>query len=150
MKLNLYLTELCRPWKLATLSIGMVWLIWGSYYYQASDWDIGICFVMAFFTYITSPWCLRTFLDAYHFQKLSWSILGALFAWYWSVDGCYWIYHTRVGNEMIRYENFFASTGLYFMCAIIWLHNGTLADLWQKIRTTEITLTNTTKNNEQQ
>jgi hypothetical protein len=143
MKFNQYLTNLLRPWKLFTLAIGMGWLIWGSFYYQASDWDIGICFVMAFFTYLSAPWCLRTFLDAYHYRKLSWSILGALFAWYWTVDGCYWIYHTLVGNEMIRYENFFVSTGLYFLCAAIWLHNGTLAELWHLIRYTKFTLTNT-------
>lgn len=140
MKLNLYLTDLLRPWKLFSLAIGIGLLIWGSFYYQASDWDIGISFVMAFFTYISAAWCLRTLLDAYHFRKLSWQIFGAIFVWYWSVDGCYWIYHTLAGNEMIRYENFLASTGLYFICAVIWLYNGTLVELWQAIRKTKITM----------
>jgi len=141
MKLKLCFSDLLRPWKLITLFIGMCWLIWGSFHYQASDWDIGICFVMAFFTYLTAPWCLRTILNAYQCRKLTWSVLGALFAWYWSVDGCYWIYHTLAGNEMIRYENFLASTGLYFACAVIWLHNGTLLELWQVILHTKITIT---------
>ena len=35
-----YRRELCRPWKLATLTLGISLLIWGSCYYQAPDWDI--------------------------------------------------------------------------------------------------------------
>jgi hypothetical protein len=66
-------------------------------------------------------------------KKLSWPIVGAIFVWYWSVDGCYWVYHTLLGNTMIRYENLLASTGLYFSCAIIWGFNGSLAELWRAI-----------------
>jgi len=133
MNQTLYLADVLRPWKLLTFAVGMSWLIWGAIHYQFSDWDIGICFVMGFSTYLSAPWCIRTILKSYRERKLSWPIVGAIFAWYWSVDGCYWVYHTLIGNTMIRYENLLASTGLYFSCAIIWGFNGSLAELWRAI-----------------
>lgn len=123
-----------QPWKLATLALGIGLLIAGSYEYQATDWDIGVCLVMAFFTYLSAAWCLRTLLDAYHYRRWSINVVYALIAWWWSVDGCYWLYHTIVGNELIRYENFFASTALYFMCAVLWLPQGGLIELFGQLR----------------
>jgi hypothetical protein len=39
--------ELMRPWKLATLAIGIGLLVIGAFYYEAPDWDISISFIMA-------------------------------------------------------------------------------------------------------
>lgn len=41
------LHELIRPWKLATLAVGVALLIVGAFYYQALDWDIGVSLTMA-------------------------------------------------------------------------------------------------------
>lgn len=48
------LTEQRRPWKIATLMIGLSLLVLGSFYYQAPDWDIPVSFIMAGFTYLTA------------------------------------------------------------------------------------------------
>ena len=40
-------SELLRPWKLATLAIGIALLIAGRFYFQAPDWDIPISLIMA-------------------------------------------------------------------------------------------------------
>ena len=42
-----HLPEYLRPWKLATLAIGIALLILGSFYYRAPDWNISISFIMA-------------------------------------------------------------------------------------------------------
>lgn len=48
-------TELLRPWKLATLSIGIDWPVAGSDIYEALDWDKPISFSMALMAYLTLP-----------------------------------------------------------------------------------------------
>ena len=53
-----YTKELVRPWKLATLAVGIALLILGSFYYGAPDWDIPISFIMAILAYLTAPWSL--------------------------------------------------------------------------------------------
>jgi hypothetical protein len=123
--------EYLRPWKLLSLFAGVSLLVCGSYYWDASDWDIGVCFVMAFFTYLTAPQALETLLNEY--RKPSRRFALSLFFWWWSVDGCYWLYHTLAGNEMIRLPNFFASTALYFICSVIWLPKKDLKDLFHNL-----------------
>lgn len=48
--------ETLRPWKLATLAIGLGLLIAGAYLTPAPDWDIGVSILMAGFTYLTAGW----------------------------------------------------------------------------------------------
>jgi hypothetical protein len=37
--------EYKRPWKLFALAVGLALLIFGSFHYQALDWDIPISFI---------------------------------------------------------------------------------------------------------
>jgi len=80
-------SEYTRPWKLITLMIGIGLLVAGSFHYEALDWDIPISLIMAILTYLTAPWSLRVVVER------RWKHLPAmLFATWFSVDGCYWIY----------------------------------------------------------
>src|SRR5690348_16358183 len=79
--------EYLRPWKLFSLAVGLSLLIAGAFYVHAPDWDVPISFIMAILTYLTAPWSLRVVLDR------RWKYLPAmLFATWFTVDGCYWIY----------------------------------------------------------
>lgn len=49
------LNEYIRPWKLATLAVGIGLLVLGSFYLPAPDWDIPISFIMAVLTYLVAP-----------------------------------------------------------------------------------------------
>ena len=53
------LSELVRPWKLATLAMGIALLIVGRFYYQAPDWDVPISVIMALVAYATASWSMR-------------------------------------------------------------------------------------------
>jgi hypothetical protein len=122
------LTEFRRPWKLCTLAIGISLLIFGAFYYRAPDWDIPISFIMAMLAYLTAPWSIRIIVER------TWRLWPAmLFATWFSVDGCYWIYwHFKnpVALELMREANFFASLSLYGMCGVIWLYRGSLRELY--------------------
>jgi hypothetical protein len=61
-----------------------------------------------------------------------------LFASWFTVDGCYWIYwHFKnpVALELMRDANFFASLALYGMCGVVWLYRGSLSELFSETRT---------------
>jgi hypothetical protein len=128
--------EYLRPWKLFSLLAGIVLLIAGSFYYHASDWDVGISVVMALFTYLTAASGLRTIVKSLATLRFDRPFVWAIWWWYWSVDGCYWVYNTLLHHQMIRYENFLASTGLYFLCGLIWWPQCSLRELLspQRIR----------------
>ena len=118
------LEEILRPWKLATFSMGMGWLLYGATNYNIPDWDVGISIVMGVLAYTTAPVVVRILISR-QYKRYPLAIFG-----YWfSVDGCYWLYHTLMGNQMFREANFYASCVLYFMCGFIWLHNGPLKSL---------------------
>jgi hypothetical protein len=126
------LTEYLRPWKLCTLAIGLVLLIAGSFHYNAPDWDIPICFIMAFFAYLTAGWSLRVLVER---RWKQWPAM--LFATWFTVDGCYAIYwHFKDPQvlALMRDVNFPASLALYGMCGIVWLHQGSLRELWMNLR----------------
>ena len=56
----------------------------------------------------------------------------ALFGMWFSVDGIYWLYWSwrdPVALEMMRSGNAPASACLYGLCAMIWLHDGTLREI---------------------
>lgn len=127
MQINL--TEYRRPWKLCTLAIGLGLLIWGSFYYHAPDWDIPISFIMAFLAYLTAPWSLRVIMER---KWAQWPAM--LFATWFCVDGCYWIYWhftNPVALELMREANFPASLALYGMCGVIWLYRGSMHEFWR-------------------
>jgi len=131
MNINSYFLELLRPWKLSSLSIGIVLLVAGSYHYKAPDWDIPISLIMALFAYLTAPWSLRILLER------RWPLFPAmLFATWFTVDGCYaiyWHFKNPVALELMREVNFPASLSLYGMCGLVWLHQGSLKELSKKI-----------------
>lgn len=126
-------TEYLRPWKLCSLTIGIALLIAGSFYYSALDWDVPISLIMAILTYLTAPWSLRVVLER------RWRMLpAALFATWFTVDGCYWIYwHFKnpLALEWMRSANFPASLSLYGICALIWLYRGSLREMLADIGT---------------
>lgn len=102
----------------------MAWLIYGALTYDISDWDIGISIIMGLLAYLTAPVAVRIFVS----KQFKLFPLAIFFYWF-TVDGSYWIYHTLMGNEMYREANFYASTTLYFLCGFIWLFRGSLKDL---------------------
>jgi hypothetical protein len=121
------MTEYLRPWKIGTLLLGIALLVVGSFFYQAPDWDIPISFIMALLAYLTTPWSMRVFLER------KWKLWPpALFATWFTVDGCYaiyWHFENPVALEQMRAANFPASLALYGICGIIWLYRGSLSDL---------------------
>jgi len=131
-----YLAEIARPWKLLSFAIGMGWLLFGALTYGISDWDIGISLIMGGLTYLCAPWSVGTILAAVRYRSRSW-ILGigmALFVAWVVVDGVYVLYHTVMGNQMFRIENFYASSAFYFLAGSIWLYRGSLREFLANMR----------------
>lgn len=121
--------EYLRLWKLSTLAVGLGLLLIGANHYQAPDWDYAISVIMAFLTYLTAPWSARVLITR------NWKMLPiALFCYYFTVDGCYWLYWSLVKADalVMREANFYASSCLYWLCGFIWLHNGPLKDLLER------------------
>ncbi len=123
--------EYKRPWKLASLIIGIMLLVVGSFYYQAPDWDIPISLIMAVSTYLTAGWCLRILLER------RWKYFPLMLFWTWlSVDGLYAAYWYVVDPQalaLMRSANFGASLVLFVVCGLIWLPRMSLKTMWQKI-----------------
>ena len=118
--------EYLRPWKMTTLAIGLGLLLVGADYYHAPDWNYTISFIMAILTYLSAPWVVRVFMSR------NWKMMPlGLFFYYFTVDGCYWLYWTTVEPEALamREANFYASSCLYWLCGFIWLHSGSLKEL---------------------
>jgi hypothetical protein len=119
--------EYLRPWKLATLAIGIGLLIAGSFYYDAPDWDVPISLLMATLTYLTAPWALRVLVER------RWKLVpAALLATWCTVDGVYWFYWSfknPAAVAMMRDANFLPSLCLYGICGALWLYRGTLKEL---------------------
>lgn len=124
--------EHLRPWKLATLGLGLSLLIAGSFYFRAPDWDVPISVIMALSTYLAAPWSLRVLLDR------RWKALPAALAATWfSIDGCYWLYWRWRDPAALsmRGANFLASLALYGICGVLWLYEGSLRELWTELAT---------------
>lgn len=121
--------ELLRPWKLASFVVGTALMVIGVEFYRISDWDVGISLIMPALTYLTAPWVVRVLLQRH------WRAWPEALWWTWfSVDGVYWFYHTAVGNEMLRRENFQTSLPLYLFMGCIWFYRGSLGQLLAEIR----------------
>ena len=125
------LAEYRRPWKLATLAMGIALLVAGSYFYEAPDWDVPISFIMAVLAYLTAPWSLRVIIER------RWRMWPAmLFATWFTVDGCYavyWHFRNPVALALMRDANFPASLALYGICGLLWYFNGSLAQLRRRV-----------------
>lgn len=131
-----YFLELRRPWKLVTFAIGMSWLLYGALAYNISDWDIGISLIMGGLTYVCAPWSLYIILNAIRYRPRGWQfhLIAAFLPAIFAVDWSYWLYHSAMGNTMIRWENFKVSSALYFICGSIWYYRGSLRDLVAEIK----------------
>lgn len=130
--MNLLLNELFRPWKLATLAIGIVLLVWGSFAIPALDWDIPISFIMAFFTYLSAGWSLHVIVER---RWRDFPLM--LLATWWAVDGCYalyWWLKDPMVFEYMRAANAPASLSLYLMCGLVWFWNGSLQALLTRLK----------------
>lgn len=115
-----------------TFAVGVMLLIIGAFYYHAPDWDVPISLIMATLTYLTAPWAMRTLLTR---QWKNWPAM--LFATWFSVDGCYWIYwHFKdpAALEAMREANFFASLSLYAICGVLWLYEGSLREFFSEFK----------------
>ncbi|MDR0233756.1 MAG: hypothetical protein LBI31_02990 [Zoogloeaceae bacterium] len=121
---NLAPAEWLRPWKLASLAVGMCWLIWGALTLNIGDWDVGVSILMGGFTYLLAP-CSARILLRRHWKTLP----VALFFWWWCVDGVYMVWHLAAGNPIYREANFYASTCLYWLCGFIWLPKASLRQI---------------------
>lgn len=115
----------------------MAWLFYGASTYGISDWDVGISLIMGGLTYLCAPWSVRVTLHCVRYRPRYWGlwIAAAMFVAWIVVDGVYVLYHTAMGNQMYRLENFYASAALYFLAGAIWLYSGSLRDLLRNIRT---------------
>lgn len=86
---------------------------------------------MAGLTYLTAPCSLRTVLER------NWRALPlALFCTWLSVDGCYalyWHFTDPVALQLMCPANAPASLALYGICGVIWLHRGSLRELFSEI-----------------
>jgi hypothetical protein len=126
--------ECRRPWKLATLAVGIGLLLLGAELTPAPDWDVPISFIMGFLAYATAPWSLRVLL------KRKWRALPlALFLTWFTVDGCYALYWSLKNPAVLalmRDANFPASLSLYGICGLGWLYQGSLHQAWQTLRHT--------------
>lgn len=131
-----YFSELLRPWKLASFCMGMLWLFYGAVCYDICDWDIGISIVMGGLTYVCAPWSVTTIYNSIRFRPRAWPVrvVAAFMPAMFAVDWSYWLYHTAVGNRMLRWENFKVSMALYFICGILWCHQGALRDVVRDFR----------------
>lgn len=125
-------TELQRPWKLATLAIGIGLLVVGSFYYDAPDWDIPVSFIMATMAYLTASWSMHVMVER------RWRQWPAMLFWTWfTVDGCYWLYwrfENPAALAFMREANAPASLSLYWMCGLIWYYRGPLRAMWLDLK----------------
>jgi hypothetical protein len=130
------LRELIRPWKVLTFAIGMAWLLFGALNYGIADWDVGISLLMGGLTYLFAPWSVRTILTASRNRPPYWILkIGiAVFVAWIVVDGVYVLYHTMLGNQMFRIENFCASSALYFLAGSMWLYRGSVREFLSNVR----------------
>lgn len=116
--------EYLRPWKLLSFALGMAWLIWGVYYYQFEDWDLGLSLIMGTMAYLFAPWSVAVCVER------RWKLVPlAIFLAWLTVDGVYVGYSELMGHWYPRLENFRASACLYLLCGFIWLHRGPLRSL---------------------
>jgi hypothetical protein len=126
------MTEYLRPWKLATLALGIAILLIGGHIEQLADWTSAVSVSMALATYLTAPWAVRVFIER------RWAAMPfALLAGYFSVEVVYafWQFARRAQNfgDLVD-ANRLTSTILYVLCGLIWLYRGSLKDLASDLR----------------
>lgn len=111
--------ELHRPWKLATLAAGLSWLIYGALSYGFPDWTVGLSLAMGLYAYIVAPWCAEVLFYG------RWQLVPVAAIMYWiGVDGLYVLCLPAEASEPMREANFYASSGLFWLCGFLWMLKG--------------------------
>lgn len=119
--------EYLRPWKLATLGIGVSLLLAGVFYHRAPDWDVPISLIMVACAYLTALLSARIIVE----RRWREFPLMVFLTWF-SVDGCYALYwHVvdPVALEAMRAANFPASLSLYAIWGFVWYPWCSLSEL---------------------
>lgn len=131
-----YFRELRRPWKLATFFVGMLWLLYGAKCYGICDWDVGVSIIMGGLTYVCAPWSVHTIYTSLRVRPPAWlwRVVAAFIPAMFAVDWSYWLYHSSVGNKMLRWENFKVSMMLYFICGLIWCYRGSMGEFVRELK----------------
>ena len=109
---------LIAPWRLITLVFGLGLLMAGSIFLPSTDWDFPICFVMGLPAYVLAPWAFRQV-----WYRRGWWMVGALLAFWFSVDGTYtlywWLRHADFLSEF-RLANVAYCTPIFILAGFVW------------------------------
>ncbi|HPO16327.1 MAG TPA: hypothetical protein PLI09_23020 [Candidatus Hydrogenedentes bacterium] len=132
---RVYWVERLRPWKLITFSIAMAFFFYGAMNFYISDWDIGVTIIMGTLTYCCAPWTTCVLYNAAKLRPRYWllQIVTAIVLMLFVIDWVYWLYHTIMGNRMIRWENFIFSLPTYLFAGFLWMYRGTFRELVRDI-----------------
>lgn len=110
------------------MAIGMAWLIWGAYYYEYPDWDLGVCIVMKGLTYFLAPISVRIVWEQNWIQLP----IAVFFGWI-CVDGSYWAWHSFAGNDMLRDGQWQTSLCQLLICGLLWIPKASLSTVFLPI-----------------
>ncbi len=125
--------ELIRPWKLATLAVGLAFLYWGAFNLNCPDWSVGNSTVMGFYTYLMAPFSARVLVKR---QWMLWPV--AAFFWWFCVDGLYVAWNGLEGIPVYRQANFWASSALFWLCGFIWMPKASIKEALASPRSVRI------------
>lgn len=122
------IVDYLQPWKLALLIVGSGLLIYGAKTFSFADWDVPFSLIMALVSYVTAPWVVRTL-----WQRESWvHVVAAIGVAAFATAGLYALYWLAVNPEI--FVSFYGQAipeivGLYVICGLVWLHQGSLSTL---------------------
>lgn len=119
--------EYVRPWKLASLALGIAFLLVGALWSGLPDWDICVSIIMAVPAYLTAAPSMRVFVER------KWRLLPVALFWTWfTADGTYSIYWYLRNPEVLadlRYANAGVSLALYGLCGLVWYSKSSLREM---------------------
>jgi hypothetical protein len=106
-------------------------LCYGALNFRFCDWDLGVSILMGGLTYLCAPWTVYVIAVCVRDRPRYWPLwlAGALIVAWAVIDGSYVAYHTAMGHQMLRAENFRASSALYFLAGMLWFYRGSLKEL---------------------
>ena len=128
--------ELLRPWKVATLALGIAFLVAVALYLRLPDWDPGISLLMAVLAYLFAPISIRSLRHARKTpgpQRWTSILLSAFLAWL-VIDAAYLAYCALADHPTMRWENFIISGTLYAAAGLLWAQDLPLTALLNRIR----------------
>lgn len=126
-----YFQDLLQPWKLVSLLLGILFLIWGAGFFSVPDWDIGVSFAMAIPTYLTAGWVMRQLSN----RQYRLFVLCAIYMML-SVDTSYYVYWAFVNPTVIgtfRFANDGVSSAMYLAYGLILYPQGSLKQIRSRL-----------------